>query len=193
LKNYWLPKFLFELKQKISMSNKLNITLEDIYNQSTTSFYLIILDILLVINIAWVCPAIYIVIWKANKEIGVIRWYFCLNFITGLLVDLIIGIFKPVPLFPFYIGYLAGPAKLLGFADGFSIWEGGISIFDLMVVLLTLQFIYRFTFVLPWGSFYEVFEKLSHVLIIGFVLYVLMLCLTTQILYRNRVGIDALR
>lgn len=184
---------MFELKQKISMPNKLNITLEDIYNQSTTSFYLIILDILLVINIAWVCPTIYIVIWKADKEIGVIRWYFCLNFITGLLFDLIVGIFKPVPLFPFYIGYLAGPAKLLGFADGFSIWEGGISIFDLMIVLLSLQLLYRFTFVLPWGSFYEVFEKLKHVFIIGFVLYVLMLCLTTQFLYRSRVGIEELR
>ena len=83
-------------------------TLEDLDHPLLNRIYCIYWDVILVLTTAFFVLMLYTIIKKSSPEMGGYKWYLVHQLCWSYIFDLYMGLWKPIPLWPFHLGYSAG-------------------------------------------------------------------------------------
>src|SRR3569623_2004290 len=81
------------------------LNLSDIYNQNLTQFYSIFNDCWTVVELICLPIMFYIVYTKSPPSMVVVKWHMLYHLRICGLFNFLCGLWKPLPLFPLYLGY----------------------------------------------------------------------------------------
>ena len=85
-----------------------SFTLEDLDHPLLNEIYCIYWDVILVFTTAFFILMLYTIIKKSSKEMGGYKWYLVHQLCWSYAFDLYMGLWKPIPLWPFHLGYSGG-------------------------------------------------------------------------------------
>lgn len=143
------------------------LTVKDIFDENFLRLFSIFANISMVLIFPFFILMIYTVLKKSTKEMTKYRWYLLNCIIWDFLLELIIGLFHPIPIAPLQIMFLNGPLLNISF-DGLYMWADAFCVVLLNIFLgLTLCLTYRIAKVYG-GRLGKIMDKKAYV--VGFVI-----------------------
>uniref|UniRef100_A0A7E4WB26 Serpentine Receptor, class T n=1 Tax=Panagrellus redivivus TaxID=6233 RepID=A0A7E4WB26_PANRE len=97
-----------QVKAFLPNVNYSDVSFDDLEHPRLIAIYKIIWEISLVVTTAFFCFMLHMIITKSSKDMSDYKWYLVHQLTWSYLFDLYLGLWKPVPLWPFFIGYSAG-------------------------------------------------------------------------------------
>ena len=139
-------------------SQNFNYSLEAFYDPKITNIYNIFLDTVFVLQSILIPYLIYVILFH-SAGMNEYRWYIFNGTVWSYAYGVVIHIWKPVPLFPYFMCYSNGIIKdLLGFQGGFVmlILLGVITVNNLVNIFFV--FFIRFYYAAKPGSTSRIFR-----------------------------------
>uniref|UniRef100_A0A7E5A1J7 Serpentine Receptor, class T n=1 Tax=Panagrellus redivivus TaxID=6233 RepID=A0A7E5A1J7_PANRE len=103
-----ISSFLNGVNSLFPTVNYSSITFDDLESPRLVAAYVVFWDVSLVLTTIFFSFMLYMIITKSPREMSDYKWYLVHQLTWSYLFDLYVGLWKPVPLWPFYIGYSAG-------------------------------------------------------------------------------------
>ena len=113
--------------------------------------------------------AAFVVLYKSTPAMGTYKWMILNTMLWSFLFDLTLCMYKPITLFPFYMGIATGPTKSFGSYGGFVQLEATIFIYNHHVFSLLICLLYRYSNALPIDGNYLLGKTWHIVAVLGFV------------------------
>uniref|UniRef100_A0A7E4W0X1 Transmembrane protein n=1 Tax=Panagrellus redivivus TaxID=6233 RepID=A0A7E4W0X1_PANRE len=157
-----MEDFIEQLGTWISPSNWSTITFDDLEHPRLVVIYSIYWDVSLFLTSLFFCFMLYMIITKSSKEMSGYKWYLVHQLTWSYLFDAYLSIWKPVPLWPFYIAYSAGVFS------GLTEYASVVQLIGLTVVAIGMGFsiyvsmFHRYVQVSPFSKFHAIYEKLKY-------------------------------
>ncbi|KAE9546885.1 hypothetical protein FO519_009902 [Halicephalobus sp. NKZ332] len=148
-------------------------SVEDFYHPTLLFIYRIFWEVFLIITTVFFVFILYVIL-KNSKDIGEYKYFMINQLVWSYLFNLLASAWKPVPLWPFYMGFGAGWFRswkgiwaVLPFYTEIAIGVGmGVSIF--------MSAMHRYIYMFPTSQFAKHYESLTFKLLFyGFVLIII--------------------
>uniref|UniRef100_A0A7E4WCI1 TLC domain-containing protein n=1 Tax=Panagrellus redivivus TaxID=6233 RepID=A0A7E4WCI1_PANRE len=137
-----MASFLKWLNSLFPQINYSAITFNDLESPRLVAVYYVFWDVSLVFTTIFFSFMLYMIITKSPREMSDYKWYLVHQLTWSYMFDLCFGLWKPVPLWPFYIGYSAGMfAKVIGSSVTIQLL---IVIHARLAILIYVQAIFSF-------------------------------------------------
>jgi hypothetical protein len=123
--------------------------------------------------------AAFVVLYKSTPAMGIYKWMILNTMLWSFLLDLIVCMYKPITLFPFYMGMATGLTKSFGSYGGFVQFEACIFIYNHQVFSLLICLVYRYSHALPIDGNY-LLSKTWHIVValgLAYTAVILFVCL----------------
>ena len=88
--------------------NYSSFTLEDLDHPIVNQIYFRFWEVTLIFTTAFFILMLYTIIKKSSPEMGGYKWYLVHQLCWSYAFDLYMGLWKPIPLWPFYLAYSGG-------------------------------------------------------------------------------------
>ena len=90
------------------MFNESEVLFEDLYNPKLIKIYEIFWTLSFSYTSVYFVFIIYVIVKKSSREMGAYKWYLVHQMCWIFLFDLHMYVWKPIPLWPFYLIYSGG-------------------------------------------------------------------------------------
>uniref|UniRef100_A0A7E4ZQ65 Serpentine Receptor, class T n=1 Tax=Panagrellus redivivus TaxID=6233 RepID=A0A7E4ZQ65_PANRE len=84
------------------------LTLDDLEHPRLVSIYSIYWEVSLIVTTIFFAFMLYMIITKSSKEMSGYKWFLVHQLTWSYVFDVYLGLWKPVPFWPFYLAYSAG-------------------------------------------------------------------------------------
>ena len=158
-----------KMPPSIEIVNFSIFSIEDFYHPHLFFVYKIFWEVSLIITTVFFVFTLYMIL-KNSKEIGEYKYFMIHQLVWSYLFDLILGIWQPIPLWPFYIGFGIG---------WFRFWKGIWAILPFYAIMITsigmgvsiyMSLFHRYVYITPNSSFARRYESLTFKLLFyGFI------------------------
>ena len=166
---------------------------KDDFHYPTLHFiYKIFWEVSLVVTTIFFVFMLYVIL-RNSKEIGEYKYFMINQLVWSYLFDILLGTWKPVPLWPFYMGFGVG---------WFRSWKGPWAIIPFYAIVIIsigmgvsifMSFIHRYVYVSPISFFARMYRPLTFkVLFYGFIFIFIESAIMIPIFY-SYVDVDVLR
>uniref|UniRef100_A0A7E4ZQ06 Serpentine receptor class gamma n=1 Tax=Panagrellus redivivus TaxID=6233 RepID=A0A7E4ZQ06_PANRE len=170
------------------------LTLDDLEHPRLVAIYSIYWEVSLVVTTIFFAFMLYMIITKSSKEMHGYKWYLIHQLTWSYIFDVYLGLWKPVPLWPFYTAYSAGvfsdisdeyiPIQLLfliinAIGMGFAVYISGM---------------HRYMQASPFSRMYDIYSNPFYrmaIYISGLVLVLSVLCIPTLYFLPNQTILKA--
>ena len=112
--------------------------------------------------------AAFVVLYKSTPAMRTYKWMILNTMLWSFLFDLILCMYKPITLFPFYMGIATGPTQSFGSYGGFVQLEAATFIYNHNAFSLFICLVYRYSNALPIDGNYLLGKKWHIVALLGF-------------------------
>uniref|UniRef100_A0A7E4UMJ3 HTTM domain-containing protein n=1 Tax=Panagrellus redivivus TaxID=6233 RepID=A0A7E4UMJ3_PANRE len=161
---------LFErISSLIPPINYSALTLDDLEHPRLVAIYSIYWEVSLIMTTIFFAFMLYMIITKSSKEMSGYKWYLVHQLTWSYLFDVYIGLWKPVPLWPFYLTYSIGIFSNI--SDRYAV----LQMILLVVVALgmgfaiTISTFHRYMQASPFSFSYKIYSMPS----VRFTVYIL--------------------
>uniref|UniRef100_A0A7E4VCP9 Serpentine Receptor, class H n=1 Tax=Panagrellus redivivus TaxID=6233 RepID=A0A7E4VCP9_PANRE len=156
------------------------ITFDDLDHPRLVAIYSLYWEISIVFSTGLFCFMLHMIITKSSKEMSDYKWYLVHQLTWSYIFDVYLGLWKPVPLWPFYIGYSAGI---------FSNVTANLVTLQLVILMLIIvgmglsiyaSVVHRYVQASPFSTFYTYYSVLRYRVAFMVILYAtvaLILCI----------------
>ena len=144
-------------------------SMEDFYHPVLVSVYNVFWEVSITITTVFFIFMIYVIL-KNSKDIGEYKYFMINQLVWSYLFDVIIGLWKPIPLWPFYMGYS------IGF---FKSWRGIWAIVPFYLFLIAaigmgvaifMSIVHRYIYIFPHSYIAKRYESVTvKLLFYGFI------------------------
>uniref|UniRef100_A0A7E4ZXU2 Serpentine Receptor, class H n=1 Tax=Panagrellus redivivus TaxID=6233 RepID=A0A7E4ZXU2_PANRE len=122
---------------------------------------------------------LYVIVTKSSKEMSDYKWYLIHQLTWAYLFDVYLGLWKPVPLWPFYVGYSVG-------VFGGSVGTNFTVILQLSLLVVNaigmgfsiyISVLHRYMQASPFSTMYKLYSKVDlriklYIIVFAFLLFV---------------------
>ena len=167
-------------------------TIDDFYHPNLFYFYRIFWEISLIITTIFFVFMLYVIL-KNSKEIGEYKYFMIHQLVWSYLFDVLLGTWKPITLWPFYIGFGIG---------WFRSWRGIWALVPFYAVVATavgmgvsifMSFLHRYINVSPISFLARLYQPFTFKLFFYGFLFILMESMIMIPIFVSYVDVETLQ